>query len=240
MVTFNELHKLTSNLNILYAEDNKEFAEDTCELFENFFCRVDLAKDGQDAYSKYLNFYEKEKKNYDIVITDIQMPNMSGLDLTKNIYLHNEKQIIIVISAHNDSEVLLTFLNIGIEYFIVKPFDLDEIMKILYKTSLKIDQTNKKVELINNYTWDKKTNQLFHHNKIINLTKKEILLLEIIINNGNIISKKDDLLNDIWVNNIDVSVNSLSPIISRLRKKLPEKLIKSIYGIGYKIEQKDK
>ena len=168
------------------------------------------------------------------------MPNMSGLDLTKNIYLHNEKQIIIVISAHNDSEVLLTFLNIGIEYFIVKPFDLDEIMKILYKTSLKIDQTNKKVELINNYTWDKKTNQLFHHNKIINLTKKEILLLEIIINNGNIISKKDDLLNDIWVNNIDVSVNSLSPIISRLRKKLPEKLIKSIYGIGYKIEQKDK
>ncbi len=236
MVLFNKIYKFSSTLNILYVEDDQTFANDTCELFKNFFNQVDLSLDGKSAYEQYLNYYEKEKKYYDIVITDIRMPKMSGLDLTKNIYKHNKDQIIIVISAYSDSEVLIDFINLGIEYYIVKPFDIDDITKVLYKASTTINKNNNKISLINNYQWDLKSQQLFHNGNKIKLTKKEIQLLDIIIKKGNVISDKYDIANELWSNNEDISTNALNPIMSRLKKKLPEVLIDNIYGIGYRIQ----
>ena len=239
MVLFNEIYKFSSTLNVLYVEDDQTFANDTCELFKNFFNKVDLSLDGKSAYEQYLNYYEKEKKYYDILITDIRMPKMSGLELTKKIYKHNKNQITIVISAYSDSEVLVDFINLGIEYYILKPFDIDDITKVLYKVSTKINKNNNLIYLINNYKWDLKSQQLFYNGNKIRLTKKEIQLLDILIKKANSISDKYDITNELWSNNEDISSNALNPIISRLKKKLPEVLIENIYGVGYRIQYKD-
>ncbi len=132
-----DLFLYSKKLKVLYVEDDKSFAQDTVEILENFFDKVDLSVNGQDALDKYNTFYNKNELYYDIVITDIFMPKMNGLELTKEIYkIHNE-QSIIVISAHNEVNYLLEFINIGIEHFIVKPFDINEIMSVLYKSSKK-------------------------------------------------------------------------------------------------------
>jgi len=241
MTDIKELIKYSRKLNVLYVEDDKEFAKDTVEILENFFANVDLAINGKDALKKYLQYFEIHQSYYDIVITDIFMPKINGLELTKTIYTHNDTQSIIVISAHNDAHYLLEFVNIGIEYFIVKPFDINEIISVFYKSPRNIFNNRKSINndminLVNNYTWNKKSSCLYYKSDFIHLTRKEMLFLEIIINNLNNISETDYILNTIWDDSAGIiSVNMLNPIISRLKKKLPEKLIQSIYGVGYKI-----
>jgi DNA-binding response OmpR family regulator len=236
MKNIRELQKYSSDLKVLYAEDNKFYANDTCEILENFFDSVDVVFNGQEALEKYLQYFVLNGKYYDIVITDISMPKINGLELTKQIYKHNSIQPVVVISAHYESNYLLEFINIGIEYFIVKPFDLTEMIKVLFTTSKKITTSNSQVKLINNYIWDSKNLILSHNNTNIKLTKKEMLFIEILVKNDCTISKTDDILNIIWEDSDnEISTDVLNPIISRLRKKLPEELIKSIYGIGYKL-----
>ncbi len=236
MIDIEELLKYSSDLKILYIEDNQSFAQDTVEIFNNFFSLVDLADNGKNAIDKYLEYFQVNQKYYDIVITDIFMPHMNGLELTKEIYKHNNRQPIIVISAHDESQYLLEFVNIGIEHFIVKPFDLEEIVEVLYNTTKRINPITSIQKLVNQFTWDKKNLILFYDDKSIELTKKEIQIVQILIDNGDTISKIDDILNAVWKNSMGKgSVNTLNPIISRLRKKLPQELIKSVYGVGYKL-----
>jgi len=241
MVDIKKLLKYSKNLNILCVEDDKEFAKDTVEILENFFNKVDLAVNGEDALNQYLDYFTINQSYYDIVITDISMPKVNGLDLTKNIYTYNNIQPIIVISAHNKANYLLEFVNIGIEYFIVKPFDINEITDVLYASVKKIYDNKQNINtniicLANDYTWDKEKSSLYYKSDFIKLTKKEIYFLEIIINNISNVSKIDYILNTIWYDSMDkVHIGMLNPIISRLKKKLPQELIQSIYGVGYKI-----
>ena len=245
MRNIQKLFKYSKNLNVLYVEDDKEFAQDAIEIFKNFFLNVDLATNGEDALKKYLQYFDINHFYYDIVITDISMPKLNGLELTKTIYKYNDTQPIIVISAHNTPEYLLEFVNIGIEYFIVKPFDIDEIMQVIYKSSKKIynskqDICNDIISLVNDYTWNRTESSLYYKSDFIKLTKKEILFLEILVNNLNTVSKIDYILDTIWQDSIDnATVAMLNPLVSRLKKKLPQELIQSIYGVGYKIISKE-
>ncbi len=241
MIDIKDLFQYSKKLKVLYIEDDKEFAKDTTEILENFFYSVNLAINGKDGLEKYFKYFKTNQKYYDIVITDIFMPKINGLELTKEIYTYNPNQTIIVISAHNEVNYLLEFVNIGIEHFIVKPFDIEEIMQVLYNASkriynIKSETVDTTIILENNFTWDTKSSTLCYKNNHINLTKKEFQLISILIKNKNNISKIDDILNIIWGNSMEnATVDMLNPIISRLRKKLPESLIHSIYGVGYKI-----
>ena len=245
MVDIKELVQYSKNLNVLYVEDDKDFAVNTVEILEVFFSNVKLEVNGKNALEEYIKFNKINDNYYDLVITDIQMPKMNGLELTKSIYNYNSSQTIIVISAHNESHYLLEFVNIGIEYFIVKPFDIEEIMNVLYKSSkkiydIKLKEENHIIDLVNNFTWNKNTSSLYYKSNLINLTRKESFFIKIIVTNFNGISSIDDILNTIWKDSISkATVAMLNPVISRLKKKLPEELIQSVYGIGYKLVSLD-
>jgi len=122
----------TKDLNVLYAEDDLELQTQTKEFFEVLFKSVVVAKDGAEALTIY------EKKEFDIVITDIKMPIMNGMELSAKIREKNQQQCIIVISAHNDTEYLMRFINLNIRQFIQKPIDVDNMLETLYHTSKSI------------------------------------------------------------------------------------------------------
>ena len=235
------LKLLTKDLTLLYVEDDKSFAYDTVSTFETFFNTIDLALDGEEALYKYLQYFETHKKYYDIIITDISMPKLNGLELTKSIYTYNDTQLIIVISAHNNAQYLLEFLNLGIEHFLVKPFNLNEIVNVIGNCSKKLSLLKSKedsdiVFLANNFTWNTSALSLYHKESFIKLTKKETQLLKLLVQNKNGILKLEIILHTLW-DDIERTgtVYMLNPIISRLKKKLPQKLIQSIYGLGYKL-----
>ncbi len=119
------------SLNILYIEDDKDFAYVAMEMLQRFFHQVDLSNNAKEALDRYVQYYNTNTQYYDIVITDIKMPKVSGLELVKKIYNYNAEQSVIVISAHNETNYLLEFLNMGIEYFVVKSFDINDIVDAL-------------------------------------------------------------------------------------------------------------
>jgi len=125
----------SKDLNVLYAEDDEQLLQETGEALEDFFASVETASNGQIALQKFKEYYEKNAEYYDILITDINMPLMSGAELIKEIHKINIDQSVIVISAYNESSRLIDLINIGITHFIMKPLSPTQFMGVLYKSS---------------------------------------------------------------------------------------------------------
>lgn len=129
----------TKDLTVLYVEDDLYIQEQSEKFFNKIFKSITIASDGIEALSIY------EKESFDIVITDILMPNMNGLELSKNIKEINSHQPIIVVSAHNEPEHLIEFINLNIRQFIQKPIVFEDILLTLYSESKNIFN-NKMIE----------------------------------------------------------------------------------------------
>jgi len=160
-MTFQDILQYSKDLNVLYVEDDAELLRETSEALEDFFSFVDTAKNGSVALKKYIDYQEKNINHYDLIITDINMPIMSGVDLIKEIHKISPEQIIIVISAYNDSLRLIELINIGITHFIMKPIAPLQLMRILYQASKQISnqkelaEYRRELEDINKYLDEK-------------------------------------------------------------------------------------
>ena len=121
----NELIKKAKGISILYAEDEKSLREKTASFLKKIFMHVDVTVDGKEALDKYLN------NKYDIVITDLQMPNMGGLELLSHIRKLNEQQEVIINSAYTETEFRDEVAKYNITNYIRKPIGINEIIKIL-------------------------------------------------------------------------------------------------------------
>jgi CheY-like chemotaxis protein len=114
-----KLKVCAENKSILIVDDEPVTRKIITTALEKFFSNVVSAIDGQEALEKY-----KENGGFDIIISDILMPNMDGLDFSKEIKKINKEQPIIIITSVNDNELFFKLIDIGIEYFIHKPFEL--------------------------------------------------------------------------------------------------------------------
>jgi len=125
----NQLKRLTKNLNILYVEDEENSREQLCEIFHLLFNSTDTAFDGEDAFEKF------NQKEYDILITDINMPRMGGLELIRKVKIENPQQNIIIISAHNNPHYLIEAIDLGVDNFIMKPLRIEQLNHALEKVA---------------------------------------------------------------------------------------------------------
>ncbi|PLY06679.1 MAG: hypothetical protein C0625_08820 [Arcobacter sp.] len=135
---FKEIIAYSQKLNVLFIEDNESVRIQLLKLLENFFCNIEIENNGLSGYENYINYFKKNKINYDLVITDLSMPKLNGMELSKKIIEHNSTQLIIVISAQTESEKLLTLLDIGIHKILQKPVDYRELLDCLISTINKI------------------------------------------------------------------------------------------------------
>ena len=125
-----ELLKQGHDLTILYIEDNDLVRESTLELLQVFFNHIDIAVDGVDGLTRYQDFREKHGKGYDIVLTDINMPKMNGIEMIEEIKKMEERQDFIVLSAHNETEYLIRLIDLEVTHFILKPINIDRFQKV--------------------------------------------------------------------------------------------------------------
>ena len=241
MLDFEVLYKQTKDLNILFVEDYIPLREKIVEILEDFFKVVVETNDGEEGLQTYIEFEKKYDKPFDIVITDIRMPRRDGISLTKAIQKIHENQVIVVLSAHQETDYLMQLINLGIAQFIPKPVEPEKLLEIMSQVSKKIQRP--KTENINtdtiyldtNLIWNKKLLCLTYNSKYVELTRNELLVIQLLISKLEYICSIETITQYFYNENIETSNDSIRNMMSRLRKKLPENVISNIYGLGYEL-----
>jgi signal transduction histidine kinase len=162
-----ELEKILERgktLNVLYVEDSQVVRESTIDILDHYFTEIDIAVNGEEGLQKYRQFHEEHDRFYDIVITDINMPKMNGIEMIEMILKMHPEAHIIVMSAHNESDYLLKLINLGISNFMLKPIDITLFQKVISRTIIGV--INKK-RLDNYYTKMKDLNKALRKAKEI-------------------------------------------------------------------------
>jgi len=127
------LKEKTRGFSILYVEDETGLRNKATHFLNKIFENVETASNGAEALEKFLH------DSYDIVLTDMLMPIMNGLELIENIRQHSEKQEVIVLSADTDSETLSKCIQLGVTGYLIKPIDFNQVLTVLDQS---IDKLN--------------------------------------------------------------------------------------------------
>jgi len=227
---------------VLLVEDEEDAREILSFYLDTVFDGVEIACDGQEGILKYTKAND-ENKTFDLVLTDIKMPNIDGLRMIEKITDINEEQKFIIVSAYKDEEYLFKSINLNVVSYFVKPLEVKNIMELLKKVKAKVLEDKSKIEKIDevirlnkNYTYNIKTNLLYNDDVLVDLSKKEILLIKALVTNIKEIKTKEFLKNFIWGNK-ETSDATLRTVIKRVKDKiLNNDFIVSKKGLGYIIE----
>lgn len=241
------LKKYTREISVLFVEDDSIFREEFSEFIRDIFSHVDVAKNGEEALVYYHNYYKKTSKYYDLLISDIKMPYLNGTELINRVYSINKNQIVIVLSARDEFSYMLPLINLGINHFFPKPFEYEIFIEEIFNITSKI-YTNKKqkiytnpsiIKIHENIIWDKTLKELFKNKERVSLTRKEILLIDKMLGDKGRIYTLSEIFYTLWDGDFDTNAktDNLKNIVARLKRKVPELNIKSLYGVGYKLER---
>ena len=215
---------MIKNIKVLFVEDEENirllFKETIGDEFDEFV----MAKDGEDGLDKFL------KGSFDVIISDISMPLMSGLEMAREIRKISDNIPIILLSAYSEREKLFQAIDIGINKYMVKPVDLEELLKLVSK----IVKQDSLVGLFKSYHFDLKKKILYHDSKVVNLTKKELLFVTLLVKSAGEVVSQEKLKYAIW-KKTEINDTLLRALIKRFRDKTDSQLVENCQGLGYKI-----
>ena len=220
---------LKSN-SLLLAEDDKFVRESFGRLLSLYVKEVYLAKDGEEAYKLYL------EKHPDIVITDVRMPKLNGIEFIKKIREENLTIPIVVTSAYTDKEYLLDAIKLSLVEYIVKPmkeYQLNTVLKNVAKMLLENSKTLVKFDNQSSYDFNNKT--FIYQNNHIVLTQKEVEFFELLLAHRGELVLKQHIEDNIYIYH-EAPPSALKNLVFKLRKKLPKNIIKTCGKLGYMIE----
>lgn len=221
-----------SSYTLLYAEDDAIIRKAYATYFKTIFTTVYEACDGQDAYQLYMQYKPT------ILLFDINMPHLNGLDLVEKIRAIDTDVKIILLTAHLDTDKLLKAIPLGLVSYLHKPIKKRELKDVLTKLIAEIESENTNIlKLSDNMYWDIKESILHNAQEHVHLTKSEIILMDLLASRSKTQYSLDDILEDLWQHKTqkDVTENSIRNIIKRLKQKLPNNAIENQYALGYKL-----
>lgn len=223
-------------MRLLLIEDEEDLINTLSRGLRKVGYAVDTATDGRDGLDL---FYMNE---YDLIILDLNLPSMDGLEILSKIREENQDCKILILSARSNYEQRIEGLDKGADDYLVKPFDFGELnarIRNLLRRSFTQQSTKLKYE---NIIIDMAKRTVYgENNENINIRPKEFAILEyLIINRGRVISA-EELIEHIWDNDESMFSNVIKVHLSNLRKKLnqhcKEEIILNVRGVGYTINE---
>ena len=210
---FVEIEKLTKdskNLKLLYVEDDKEAREATLTILSIFFQDIVIAVDGEDG----LNSFTKDK--FDIIITDINMPKMNGVDMIFKIREIDKDVIILVLSAYDNKVYFEQTIKAGIDGYLLKPIDLEQFVDLIYKS---VNRINRAKELVD-YRCNLEQKVELQTQKI-----KEHLYKDSLTGLYNFVKLEDDIESEKFHTMIIFDITQLSLMIKQYGRVFASKLL---------------
>ncbi|EAB5229401.1 response regulator transcription factor [Campylobacter jejuni] len=213
---------------ILVVEDEVKARESMINILSERFSKVIGAQNGDEGLKKFKKFKP------DLVITDIAMPIMDGLDMAREIKEISDDVPIVVLSAYSEKERLLRSIDIGIDKYLIKPVDIEELFKVLdYLIGEKIE-ANMLVKISEEYQFNKTKRTLIYSGGEIVLTKKELAFISLLLKQPGALVLHEDIKKNVWIGE-HVSDTAVRTFIKRVRDKAGEDFIKNVPSLGYKI-----
>ncbi len=214
---------------VLYAEDEKGIRKHITEVLELFFDKVVAVEDGLEAT------YEMEVGSYDVLMFDICMPNLDGLEAIKKIRKKDKKIPVVILSAHTEEEYLWKAVELKITKYLVKPYDKQSLIDALKIVALELVDNNLEIQLKNGCIYNPVKKIVCEGSKNIQLTLKESRLLEYFIKRQSQSVTFDDIGEYLWDMEVPTK-EAIKSVVKELRKKIGKECIKNVYGIGYMLE----
>ncbi len=214
---------------VLYAEDEKGIRKHITEVLELFFDKVVAVEDGAEAT------YEMEVGSYDVLMFDICMPNLDGLEAIKKIRKKDKKIPVVILSAHTEEEYLWKAVELKITKYLVKPYDKQSLVDALKIVALELVDNNLEIQLKNGCIYNPVKKIVCEGSKNIQLTLKESRLLEYFIKRESQSVTFNDIGEYLWDMELPTK-EAIKSVVKELRKKIGKECIKNVYGIGYMLE----
>jgi len=221
--------EILSNKKVLYAEDEIGIAQNIIEILELFFNDVTQVNNGLEALEEF------SSNSYDVLMFDISMPKLDGLEAIKQIRKINKKIPIIILSAHTQQEYLWRAVELKITKYLTKPYNKDNLIEALEQVALELVDFNTTIKLGQNIIYNYHNKIILNDNNELTLSKNESRLLEYFIKKQNQIITFDEISNYLWEFETHTK-EAIKSIVKELRRKISKDIIKNIYGTGYKLE----
>lgn len=220
-------------MRILILEDNLTLAEALHKKLCNVGFAVDVFHDGEDGDSIL------EYQQYDLLILDLGLPGIDGIDILKKLRSNKKKIPVLIISARDRLDQKILGLESGADDYLCKPFELDEVVARVNALLRRFLQDGQASVQIKSLEFDSSTRTLSQNGERIELSNRELSVFEYLLAHANTVVSKENIVEHIASFDNDINPTAIETYISRLRKKLGEEVsLKTVRGLGYILSTK--
>ncbi len=228
-------------MNILIAEDDVHLREGLNDLFSQEGYNCILTEDGEEALDKF------KTQRPDFCIFDVMMPKLDGFELCRKVRALDDHIPIIILTAKGDEVDRVVGLELGADDYIAKPFGSRELIarvKAITRRTTNAPAHSKKQQtsfVMDHLTIDPKSLRATHGDKTIQLTMRELKVLEMLYENKGKVLSRLELFEECWGRRYMANSRALDQFISQLRQKIEldqsnPKIIRTVHGVGYRYE----
>ena len=222
-------------MRILVVEDEKRLNRIISEALEDEGYSVDSCFNGLDALDYAAG------ADYDVIILDIMMPKIDGLEVVRRLRSGGNSTPVLFLTARDSVADRVTGLESGGDYYLVKPFDFQELMAVVRVMTRKYTGNRSNVYTIADLTLDATARTVTRAGKSIELTAKEFALLEYMMRNKGVVLSREMIENNLWNYDYEGGTNVVDVYVGYLRKKMDtgfdKKLIHTVWGTGWVLKE---
>lgn len=222
-------------MRILVVEDEKHLNRIIKEALEDEGYSVDSCYNGLEALDYAAG------ADYDVIVLDIMMPKMDGLEVVRRLRAGGSTTPVLFLTARDSVADKVEGLESGGDYYLVKPFDFQELMAVVRVMTRKYTDTRSNIYTIADLSLDSSAKTVTRAGKSIELTAKEFSLLEYMLRNKGVVLTREMIENNLWNYDYEGGTNVVDVYVGYLRKKMDsgfdKKLIHTVWGTGWVLKE---
>lgn len=223
-------------MRILIVEDDVQIADMLAEALGNHQYVVDLAKDGEIAWD-WIEAYE-----YDLILLDVTLPKINGIRLCQKLRDRHSTVPVLMLTARDTLEDKVLGLDAGADVYMVKPFDLEELMAQIRALLRRGSAGMHSILQWEGLSLNSSTYEVSYQGQPLSLTRKEFTLLELLVTSGRRVLSRPGIIDRMWSLDDAPTEDAVKAHIRTLRQKLrgvnaAEDLIETVHGLGYRMKQ---
>lgn len=220
-------------MRILVVEDEHRIARALKEGLEQESYAVDVEYDGEDGYNA------ASAEDYDLIILDVMMPNMSGFEVCERLRAEGNHTPILMLTAKDQSKDVVRGLDTGADDYLAKPFSFEVLLARIRSLLRRPHETVGDTLILADLSLNTVTKEVKRAGKTIALSSKEYALLEYLLRNQGRVLSKNNIISHVWDFDADVLPNTVEVFVTYLRNKIDKPfktpLIQTVRGFGYKM-----